>query len=259
MKYFGFPGWFLLALSLLAILSYLAKYRWLRTLIIALSIAYLGFIHTTFFSILHVTSLLEGKLPPFKYNPLWWEIIAIVFILSLLFGRIWCGYLCPFGGLQEFLYRITPLKVKPSRSIDKRLKFLKYIFLGVIIVLFFLTVKVNLSNYEPFTVLFTRHGSMLGWTLVIFVLGSGAVVNRFWCRYFCLAGAVLALTSRASLTGLGVAGECRSCNLCVENCSMGAFDKVEGIDRSECILCNRCRKTCQDNLVKLRIGRAKRR
>jgi len=162
----GPRGWFLLALTLFALWSYLARIRWLRTLILAVCLVYLGIFTATFFSVFHVVSLVSLRYPLFKYNILWWELIIVVGILTLAFGRIWCGYLCPFGALQDLLGSIVPLKVRPTSSTDRRLKFIKYGFLLVILSLFFATGKINLSNYEPFTTLFIRHGSLLGWMLV---------------------------------------------------------------------------------------------
>lgn len=159
----------LLALSILEVWSYLARIRWLRTLILAVSLVYLGILTATFFSIFHVVSLVSLQYPLFKYNILWWELIIVVGILTLAFGRIWCGYLCPFGALQDLLGSIVPLKVRPTSSTEGRLKFIKYGFLLVILCLFFATGKINLSNYEPFTTLFIRRGSLLGWTKVEFL------------------------------------------------------------------------------------------
>jgi len=247
-------GSVLLALSILAAFSYIARIRWLRTLVLIVSLAYLGIATATFFSIFHLAGSLSLRPPLLKYNPLWWELIIIVAIFTLSFGRIWCGYLCPFGALQEFLGRIVPLKVRPSSSVDRGLKFVKYGFLLVILGLFFATGKINLANYEPFTTLFIRRGSLLGWTLVGLALGAAAVGDRFWCRYFCLAGATLALISKMSLTRLRIAGECGSCSICPDGCPMGAFDTVKGIAHSECIGCNRCRNLCRENLVNLRLA-----
>jgi len=141
-------------------------------------------------------------------------------------GRFYCGWLCPFGALSEFIGRLPFRKWQISRELDERWRKLKYILLGIIIITVLISRHIEYGNYETYIVLFSLHGNILTWTLVILMLIINVRVERFWCRYMCPVGAFTGLLSREDRGYIST-----------KDCPMGNKPDPH---ISECIRCNRC-------------------
>ncbi|MBN1793854.1 MAG: 4Fe-4S binding protein [Candidatus Omnitrophica bacterium] len=238
-------------LAVLILLIFLALYdyvlqRKLRYVILCISVVYFGFLAGEFLSLSHLRTLLTLELPVFAYTYFWFFYTGFIIILTGFYGRVYCGYLCPFGALQEIVYAAVPnTKLIIPRRIDRRLKYIKYSLLAVILSASFVIPTVDLSRYEPFVTGFRLRGGILDWVLVSSVLAIGVFVIRFWCRYFCPTGAALALLSRFSVFSLRMEQtNCSRCGACGLACETACIDG-EGIKNSECIRCNECRRVCR--------------
>jgi hypothetical protein len=166
-------------------------------------------------------------------------------VLLLLLGNFYCGYLCPFGAMQEFVGLALPERFRPkvSRNALQKARFIKYVVLFIFVVAFFLTRdKATYGRDLLLSVLDWR--SWGPWLLdawkaraIAILAGAGVLVagvllfTRFWCRFLCPAGAFLSLFNHVALLGRFLPAKRYGC------CEFG----LTGADHLDCILCDRCR------------------
>ena len=135
-------------------------------------------------------------------NPQRWLLLGFIGLTSLLFGQVWCGYLCPFGALQELasrLGRLLGLRSYPDRHLEQRVRWLKFLLLAFVLIAVWVSGEATWASFDPMQHAF---GSRLGgWMLALvgLVLVGSLFYVRFWCRYFCPMGAFLALGNKIAL------------------------------------------------------------
>jgi len=201
------------------------RYLKIRDASLMLGLLVIGFYLSSPFSILHVFNLILLR----PSSTLLWYVIIISTIISIIIaGRLYCGWLCPFGALSELIGRIPTQKWDILMKADDRWRALKYFLLALIIVLVFVSRRVESGNYETYVTLFSFHGNYLTWSLVAITLLANLKIERFWCRYLC---PVAALTGILSRKDKGYVSR--------HDCPMG--NKPMPLI-SECIRCNRCYK-----------------
>lgn len=202
------------------------------------------------FPILH--SIFKGfEIQNYLMDPIIFILWSYVFVSLFLVGRgLFCGWLCPFGALQEMVgwlakrWRIRQLKI--AYSVHKKLQLIKY---GVLLLLLGLSLYANmlaeiLAEVEPFkttfTLMFVRSLPFVIYALVL--LGLGLYINKFYCRYLCPLGAGLSLLGRFHpIKWLSRRKECGSpCTLCHHKCDIKAILPSGAIDYNECIQCFEC-------------------
>jgi len=185
-------------------------------------------------------------------------LLIIPIIISLIWGRVFCGWTCPLGAVQEFIYseRIgMQLPILP----DKVLKYLKFIILAVFGYLTWHAGRNMWCSYEPFKVLFNFTGSPLTISIVALTLLLSICIERPFCRYICPLGAVFAITSRiARFKMKAQAGACVGCGACTKgNCPVGAIATLDPVanlpvvDNSECIKCLCCTDLCRRSALQV--------
>jgi NosR/NirI family nitrous oxide reductase transcriptional regulator len=184
-----------------------------------------------------------------------WGSVAI----SLLFwGRgAFCGWLCPFGALQELLNRIAKaLRIPQYRVpwvLHERLWPVKYIiFLALFgVSLHSLTLAEQLAEVEPFkTAIVLRF--IREWPFVVFalaLLGAGLFIERFYCRYLCALGAALAIPARMRMfEWLKRYPACGTrCQRCANDCMVQAIHPEGHINPNECLYCLHCQQLYYDD------------
>jgi polyferredoxin len=245
----------------LALTAFFLKKTALRYAALAATIAFLGFLDGSFLSITHVTAAIwVGPTVFLRDLPL--LIMAVVTVATtLLWGRVFCGVLCPFGALQDMIERVVPKrfrKVVPQRIHLPALK-VKYVVLAVILIPALLGSRASLYQYfEPFGTVFFLSPSVLLWAIAGSFLVAAAVVPRFYCRYACPLGAGLAIASFLSIRRIGRVEQCDHCKVCEQNCPTGAITGP-AIDFKECVRCNRCETNlieqvgvCRHDMEKIR-------
>jgi polyferredoxin len=190
-------------------------------------------------------------------------ILAAVIVLTLLFSRGFCGWICPFGSVQEWIgvlgRKILRKRFNPTGRWDNALRYLKYVVLAVIVTLTWHTGTLVFRSYDPFLAFFHLGNGLteLPWAYAILgvvILGS-LVVERFFCKYACPLGAVLGITGKLGLTKVrrDPTG-CKNCNLCQQKCHAHIdFLSVTEIRSAECNHCLDCVVDCpKPNVLSVR-------
>ncbi len=164
--------------------------------------------------------------------------VAGIPLVAILFGNVYCGYVCPFGAAQELLSYIVPRRLKPSLSAEsmRKARFVKYIMLLVVIAVFFASRNRTTLASDPLISVFGLHltghdiRSSLLWVVAAALVGS-LFCTRFWCRYLCPAGAFLSLLNAVALLKQYLPAKKYG------RCPFG----LTGSDNADCIQCDKCR------------------
>ncbi len=199
------------------------KFQTLRDLSLASSVIIVGLYLSAPFSVIHVFNLV--LLRP-SSSMLWYVLVISTFASIIVAGRFYCGWLCPFGALSEFISRLPFRKWEIPPELDGRARTLKYGLLGLAVVLAFTGSSADYGNYEAYVTLFSFNGTALTWALVVIALAANLRIERFWCRYLCPVAALTGALSREA-RGYPSGADCP-----VANKPNPAV--------SECIRCNRC-------------------
>lgn len=197
------------------------------------------------------TSMAGGSFAFLLYDPFSLLIWIAVGLGFFLWGRgLFCGWLCPFGALQEFAHHIgRALRLprwEPSRHWDQRLKKVKYLALaGLILVTVIRPEHMDkAAEIEPFktaiTTVFLREWYYVAYAGMWLVLGL--FTFKGFCRYLCPLGALMAIGGILRIRQwIPRRLECGSpCQLCTVKCSYGAITKAGKVQYSECFQCLDC-------------------
>lgn len=199
-----------------------------------------------------IQSLFNGfDISMYLMDPVLFILWIYVFISLFIIGRgIFCGWLCPFGALQEMVGWVAKkLRIRQKKVpywLHSKLWWIKYaILLALMIIsLFSLQTAEVLSEVEPFktaiTLQFIRYWPFVIYTLLL--LGAGLFINKFYCRYMCPLGAGLAILGYFHLgEWLTRRKECGSpCTMCHHKCDIKAITPKGDINYNECVQCLEC-------------------
>ncbi len=202
-------------------------------------------------------------------------ITGFLILLGVLLGRFICGFLCPFGWLQELLHKIPTKKLSTKKL--KPLTYVKYAVLVVMVFLLPMLMKGDIGIGDPY---FCKYlcpqgvlegaiplsiansgiraalGSLFNWKLgvLITVVVLSVLFYRPFCKWICPLGAFYALLNRVSLFQMKVdKDKCVSCGKCARACKMDV-DVTKFPNHTECIRCGMCVKACPTGAVRFRYG-----
>lgn len=202
-------------------------------------------------------------------------ITGFLILLGVLLGRFICGFLCPFGWLQELLHKIPTRKLSTKRL--NPLTYIKYAVLLFMVALLPVLVTTDVGMGDPF---FCKYlcpqgvlegaiplsavnsgiraalGTLFSWKLgiLIAVIVLSVLFYRPFCKWLCPLGAFYALLNRVSLFGMKVdQHKCISCGKCARACKMDV-DVTKTPDHAECIRCGMCVRACPTHAVSFRYG-----
>jgi NAD-dependent dihydropyrimidine dehydrogenase PreA subunit len=181
-----------------------------------------------------------------------------VVLVTLLFGRVFCGWACPMGATQFFLFRKEQGRKNRWREIpreqDRILRLMKYLVLVILVVLSVLAGRPVFEDIDPFRALFNldfRWGVPLVFLIVL--VGVSLVIGFPFCKYLCPLGAFLSLLQPLSLFKLRFSASCTNCKLCSNvACDYGAIESSETgprINQRECVRCGECVSRCPGNAI----------
>ncbi|MBE6532418.1 MAG: 4Fe-4S binding protein [Ruminococcaceae bacterium] len=195
--------------------------------------------------------------------------LGIIMLYGIIFGRWICGWLCPFGLIQDLLHKIKTPKLKKNR-VTRVLSFLKYVILVLFVVILpliyafrdfplpafckyicpagtiggALGLLINPNNSGIFAML----GPLFTWKFVLSVsIIVGAVfIYRIFCRFLCPLGAIYGLFNKFSLFGIKLEkSKCIGCGKCVSVCEMD----IHHVGDVECINCGKCINVCPTKAI----------
>lgn len=227
-----------------------------RIVFLIFTLFWIGFYANAQLSVVNVMTFFNAMRADFRWEYFLME--PLIFILwcsvaaSLLFwGRgAYCGWLCPFGALQELMNKLAKAARIPQITVPwgvhERLWPLKYmLFLALFgIAVYSLTLAEQLAEIEPFktaiVLKFDRPWPYLLFALAM--LAPGLFIERFYCRYFCALGAALAIPGRLRMFDwLKRYKECGSpCQICANECMVQAIHPEGNINPNECLYCMHC-------------------
>jgi hypothetical protein len=229
----GMEFWATLVLLLAFFPVYLSGRERLRLGFQLAALAVLGLWLNTLVTEVDLVNLSLGNAASPAENPQRWLLLGFVAVSGLLFGQVWCGYLCPFGALQELVSRLgrrLGLRSYPDRRLERRLRWLKYLLLALMLVAVWTSGERLWASFDPMQHVFGARLS--GWMLVIALaaLAGSLFYVRFWCRYLCPMGAFLSLTNKLALL------ERFAPRRRFEHCDLGVRHTYD----LDCIRCSRC-------------------
>lgn len=202
-------------------------------------------------------------------------VVGLLLLFGLLLGRVICGFLCPFGLIQELIYKLPTKKLKKNR-LTRRLSWLKYGILAVFAIgipAWFALRRVPLPGFCKFicpagtlegAVLLLLHpandalraltGPLFAWKLSVLagILCACVFLYRAFCRFLCPLGALYSLMSRLALLGVRVdPARCTDCGACVRVCKLD----IRAVGDRECVHCGDCIGVCPTGAISFRAGK----
>jgi transcriptional regulator of nitric oxide reductase len=245
-----------------ALVKRIGFYRRFRVAFLAVTLLWLGFAMGAQLSVVNILTFFNSLLTGFSWQvflmePLIFILWCYVALALLFLGRgVFCGWLCPFGALQELTNKLARLLRVPQLALPfglhEKLWPTKYIvFLGLLALsLHAMSAATLAAEVEPFkTAIILRF--VRDWPFVVYallLLGAGLFIERFFCRYVCPLGAALAVPARlATFRWLKRRPQCgRECRICEVNCPVQAIHPSGEIVPNECIYCLDCQEHYHD-------------
>lgn len=196
-------------------------------------------------------------------------LMGILGVIGFSTGRAPCGWVCPFGFLQDLLYKIRTVKIR----IPHLFSYIKFVILvGVAIVIPYFTHEAWFSKLCPAGILeggipiivwnpetggLSNLRHLVGWLfftklgILIFIVGFSVIAKRPFCRIFCPLGAIFAIFNRFSLLQINLVEEkCtkEECDMCRRVCPMdiSIYRNTADVD---CIRCGRCVTVCPEDAL----------
>lgn len=200
-------------------------------------------------------------------------VLGFLMIVGAIFGKLVCGWLCPFGLVQDLLYKIPFFKKLKKLPGDKFLKYLKYVILVVFVILLplfavdifgqgkpwfceYICPSGTLGAGIPLAILNEGIRSVIGWlyawkvAILAVIIFLSILVYRPFCRYLCPLGAIYGLFNPISLYRYKIdETKCTRCGACQKSCKID-IRAFETPNSTECIRCGDCIKACPHNAIK---------
>ena len=226
-------------------------------------------------------------------------VLALLVVLTLVFGRIYCSIICPLGVMQDVVSRLHGIRKKNRFTYSKEKRWLRYTVLAVFIVSALAGVNAVVSLLAPYSSYGRIAGSLMKpvyeagnnvlaaiaesvnsyafysvdvWlkSLPTLVVASVTLVviavlawrgGRTYCNTICPVGTILSFLARFSWFKVRIDGsKCVNCGLCTKNCKASAIDfKNHKIDYSRCVVCGDCIGKCHKGAISLSSRRADKR
>lgn len=221
-----------------------ARWRWLPLLA---ALAWLGFVRQgCLCPIGGLGAVLAALLHPGAVLPAAAVVlVGVPLLAALLWGRAFCGGVCPLGAIQEVIgVRSRRLPVSAARW----LVHVPLIVLAATVVVAALGERLP-CLLDPWVVLFRRSGHLPAWLMMGLWLMLAVVIWRPFCRTLCPLGAVLGLASRLAWRPRRIdLARCRDCGACASTCPIHAI-AGDRIDAAACLDCGRCQGSCRSKAI----------
>ena len=240
-------------------------HRWIRIGFLSWTLIWLGWYAGAQLTVVNVITYIHTLVSDFRWDyllvdPLVTILSAFTLVALFFWGRAaFCGWLCPFGALQELTNkaarRLHLRQVTIPAALDERLAAIKYlVFVGLVAASFVSwDLAMTGAEIEPFKAAIILR-FMTEWPMVAYavvLVAAGLFVERFYCRFGCPLGGGLAIFGRVRLFDfLKRHPECGSrCHLCESVCPVGAIKRSGNINMNECFYCLDCQVMYYDQHI----------
>ncbi|MBD3254201.1 MAG: 4Fe-4S binding protein [Candidatus Lokiarchaeota archaeon] len=203
--------------------------------------------------ILSISFIVDGLLFAGFPNVIALEGLTFLFLgLSVLFGRLFCGYICPLGAMQELIsmkeFKIDLLNENPKKSKSEYIRMGVFVLFCIIIFVFGFEILFYVNPMNGFQMIWFPFNLIL--LVPFFILCAIGIASIFeyrpFCRYICPFGALTSLVARISLFKIKHNDACLSCELCEKVCPTGCASQLS--KKGECYLCARCTEFCKTKM-----------
>jgi polyferredoxin len=193
-------------------------------------------------------------------------VVSYIALVGVLFGRTFCGWLCPFGLFQELIKRVTNFRIK----IKKEWGIIKYVILVIFIPIVYFTMEPWFCKICPagtiegtfllmISPLWEELSKLISYrffikiAIAIILIIVAALIRRPFCRYMCPLGALWGLFNKVSFVRFKVdSGNCAKCDLCQEVCPMD-IKIYEDPNHFDCIRCLKCIYVCPRQVISVEL------
>ncbi|MBQ8678245.1 MAG: 4Fe-4S binding protein [Treponema sp.] len=199
-------------------------------------------------------------------------IVGLLVIFGTFLGRFVCGFLCPFGLVQNLLYKIPFVKKIRSLPGERALRYLRFVFLAVFVILLPAFVADFMGFGEPWfckwicpvgtleggiplvllnSAMRGAAGFIFRWKLAILILTiiSSIIIYRPFCRYVCPLGAIYGIFNKISFYRFKIDGtKCTKCGACQKICKLN-IPVYEKPNTADCIRCGDCKAACPQSAI----------
>ncbi len=208
-----------------------------RLIVLTLNLVIGGVLLNAQYSSEQIATILSLHIPAVGLSGVF-LLVAGIPLMVILFGNIYCGYICPFGAMQELLGYIIPRRFKNPLTAEsmQKARFLKYIILLVLIFVFFVSRNRTTLAGDPLISIFNFHLTNDDFKVALLFIIAAALVGsiiytRFWCRYLCPAGAFLSLLNNLTILKRYMPKKRFA------RCEFG----LTPTDKMDCLYCDKCR------------------
>jgi len=175
----------------------------------------------------------------------------------LVSGGAFCGWVCPFGAMQDLMTwirgKLRIQEIRVPEKLDRILRYGRFVVLAFVLIQTITLVKLWFADWDPYRTLFG-----LGWlfefnlatswgayAVVIVIIVASLFVERAWCRYACPLGGAISLLGNLSFLRIRRNGEaCKGCNICEKPCPVKLPVATATTISSDCIGCLACVEAC---------------
>ena len=238
-------------------------FSFIRVICLLFCLIWVGFITGAQLTIVNIFNYLQLIfVSNFNYSVIVFDPLIVVISMTtalsfIILGRgFFCGWLCPFGALQEIINILSRslgiIQFKIKEVFHRKLIYIKYIVLFIITLFLFIDLDTALlmTEVEPFktsiTLKFFREFHYVLYAITLLFISI--FISRFYCRYICPLGAALALGGKLRLFSILLRRkECGNpCHLCEKSCPTQAIKNNGKIDMNECFYCLDCQEEYYD-------------
>jgi NosR/NirI family transcriptional regulator, nitrous oxide reductase regulator len=234
----------MIGIFVVALIVYRRNSQRLKYAFLGAVILFIGIYAGRMISIIDLTQLMWATFPPLFSNLYWYALFGSMLVTSLVLGRLYCGYICPFGAFIQIIHKISPIKRIIPMKTHSKLVYIKYPILAGVAAGVLLGDS-WITGIEPFQIFFRLRGDWWMWIVMVAAVVVSVPFNRFYCSYVCPAGAVMSLAGRLRVREIKRWPECDRCKICEHTCPERAIVGPK-ISVLECMNCRECEKNYLD-------------